>query len=48
MAVLNEENLKPKKYTAIFKPDSNLGNGFYFVVLKINDLQVHYLKIVKV
>ena len=48
MAVLNEENLKPKKYTAIFKPDSNLGNGIYFVVLKINDLQVHYLKIVKV
>jgi len=48
LAVLNEENLKPKKYTATFKPDSNLLNGIYFVVLKINDLQVHYLKIVKV
>jgi protocatechuate 3,4-dioxygenase beta subunit len=48
IAVLNEENLAAQKYTATWKPNANLANGIYFVALKLNDLQVHYLKIVKV
>ncbi len=47
IAILNEENLEPQKYTAIWKPDSNLPEGMYWVVLKLNDLQVHYLKVAK-
>jgi protocatechuate 3,4-dioxygenase beta subunit len=48
VAVLNESNLKPQKYKATWKPDRNLPKGIYFVALKLNDLQVHYLKVVKV
>ncbi len=48
VAILNEQNLEPQKYKAIWKPDSALSKGIYFVALKLNDLQVHYLKVVKV
>lgn len=48
VAILNEINLEPQKYNAIWRPDSFLPKGIYFVALKLNDLQVHYLKIVKI
>jgi len=48
VAILDEHNLKPEKYRAIWKPTADLPAGVYFVTLKINDLQVHYLKIIKV
>ncbi|HNS13187.1 MAG TPA: T9SS type A sorting domain-containing protein [Bacteroidia bacterium] len=48
VAILNEQNLEPQKYKAVWKPDSGLAKGIYFVALKLNDLQVHYLKVVKV
>lgn len=44
---LEENNLQPDKYKAIWKPSPQLPAGIYFVALKINDLQVHYQKIVK-
>jgi hypothetical protein len=33
------------KYEAAWKPQQKLDNGIYFVVLKINDLQVYYKKV---
>jgi hypothetical protein len=47
VAKLQDLNLKPEKYTAEWKPDSNISSGHYFVALKINDVQVHYLKVIK-
>jgi len=47
VAILDEHALKPEKYSATWKPDPGLPAGVYFVTLKINDLQVHYLKVVK-
>lgn len=48
VAILNELNLQPQKYKATWKPDFALPTGVYFVALKLNDLQVHYLKVVKI
>jgi len=47
IATLEERTLHPEKYEAIWKPDSTLPNGHYFIALKMNDLQVHYLKVIK-
>ncbi|MFT4522398.1 MAG: protocatechuate 3,4-dioxygenase beta subunit [Bacteroidia bacterium] len=48
VATLQEAELTPQKYEAIWQPDASLPKGYYFIALKINDLQVHYLKIVKI
>lgn len=48
VAVLESKILSPEKYSATWIPDAQLASGHYFVALKINDLQVHYQKIVKV
>ncbi len=47
VAVLEERVLSPDKYEAAWKPDSSLAGGHYFVVLKINELQVHYQRIMR-
>lgn len=47
VASISESQLNPEKYTATWKPHSNLSPGTYFCVLKVNDLQVHYKKIIK-
>ena len=47
VANLQEVNLTPEKYTAEWHPDSNIRSGHYFIALKINDVQVHYLKVIK-
>jgi protocatechuate 3,4-dioxygenase beta subunit len=47
VATLEEKNLSPQKYVAVWNPDSNLEKGYYFIALKVNDLQVHYLKVLK-
>ncbi len=47
VANLEELNLKPEKFTAEWRPDPNIHPGHYFVALKINDVQVHYLKVIK-
>jgi protocatechuate 3,4-dioxygenase beta subunit len=46
VANLEESKLSPDKYEAFWAPDQALPNGHYFVALKVNALQVHYLKIV--
>ncbi len=47
VATLDERNLTPQKYTATWKPSASIADGNYFIALKLNDLQVHYLKVVK-
>tara|TARA_B100000809_G_scaffold251192_1_gene284440 strand:+ start:12016 stop:12972 length:957 start_codon:yes stop_codon:yes gene_type:complete len=47
VATLEEKTLQTQKYEAIWTPDSMLPNGNYFIALKVNDLQVHYLKVIK-
>jgi protocatechuate 3,4-dioxygenase beta subunit len=48
VAKLDEAHLNAEKYSMIWQPDSQLLAGIYWVTLKINDSQVHYLKIVKI
>jgi len=48
VAILDERNLAPQKYFATWQPDASLSKGVYFVTLKINDLQTHYVKVVKI
>jgi protocatechuate 3,4-dioxygenase beta subunit len=46
-AVLDEKQLSTDKYSAIWHPDSSVRAGHYFISLMINEMQVHYLKVVK-
>lgn len=47
VANLDEKQLSPQKYEVVWEPDPKLPGGHYFIALKINDLQVHYLKIIR-
>jgi len=47
VAILEDKNLSADKYRSIWKPEKTLPSGHYFIALKINELQVHYLKIMK-
>lgn len=47
VAELNKQKLNPEKYEVIWEPDFKLPNGHYFIALKINDLQVHYKKVIR-
>ncbi len=47
VATLDEQNLTPEKYRATWTPPSFLPAGHYFIALKLNDLQVHYVKVMK-
>lgn len=46
VANLEERRLPSGKYEAFWNPSSSLPEGHYFVALKLNELQVHYIKIV--
>tara|TARA_B100000508_G_C11463982_1_gene280604 strand:- start:902 stop:1858 length:957 start_codon:yes stop_codon:yes gene_type:complete len=48
VATLESSNLQADKYEVVWQPDSGIPNGFYFIALTINDLQVHYLKVSKI
>jgi protocatechuate 3,4-dioxygenase beta subunit len=45
VALLEKTMLKPEKYEATWVPNTKLQNGHYFIALKLNDIQVHYLKV---
>ena len=45
VALLEKRGLSAAKYEAEWTPNAELPDGYYFVSLKINDLQVHYLKV---
>jgi len=47
VAVLADKNMQAEKYYATWEPDTSVPSGYYFVAIKINDLQVHYLKVYK-
>ena len=47
IANISEMELSAEKYTAVWKPNAGLESGTYFCVIKVNDLQVHYKKIIK-
>lgn len=47
VAILDPVDLLPEKYQATWSQGHLLPAGVYFVALKLNDLQVHYLKVVK-
>ena len=47
VALLEERNLQAEKYEAVWNPNEELPAGHYFIALKLNDLQVHYLKVQK-
>ena len=47
VATIDERILDPQKYSVSWKPHGNLPKGHYFISIMINDLQVHYLKVIK-
>ncbi|MEL7247341.1 MAG: twin-arginine translocation signal domain-containing protein [Bacteroidota bacterium] len=47
IATLEDGEQTAGKYYATWRPEAGLSPGHYFVALKINDLQVHYLKVLK-
>lgn len=47
IAKIDEQNLKPQKYSVFWRPDKYLTKGHYFITLKLNDIQVHYIKVFK-
>ena len=47
VAALETKHLQPAKYQTHWIPDSALPAGVYIAVLKVNELQVHYVKLVK-
>ena len=47
VANLDERILDPEKYSVLWNPHRNLPKGHYFISIMINDLQVHYLKVIR-
>ena len=47
VATLDERMLDPEKYSVLWNPHRNLPKGHYFISIMINDLQVHYLKVIR-
>jgi len=47
IANVEERKLGPDKYEAEWIPGDYMPSGHYFIVLKVNDLQVHYYKVVR-
>lgn len=47
VAELEQSVHSPEKHTVYWRPEANVTPGHYFIALKVNDLQVHYLKVIK-
>ncbi len=47
VANLKDLEQTPEKYSAVWNPPMDLPAGTYFLALKVNDMQVHYLKLTK-
>lgn len=47
VATLQERVLYPGKYTVLWRPFIDLPVGHYFVCIIINDMQVHYRKVIR-
>jgi protocatechuate 3,4-dioxygenase beta subunit len=46
VATLEDRELGPEKYTAVWQPSSYMSDGHYFIALKVNDIQVNYMKVI--
>ena len=47
VAILEDKILGADKYISIWEPENSLPSGHYYIALKVNDLQIHYLKVFK-
>ena len=47
VATLSEKVLDPGKYSVSWIPHDNLPKGHYFISILINQLQVHYVKVIR-
>ena len=47
VANIDKKILKANKYSVSWNPHTNLPKGHYFVSIIINDLQVHYIKVIR-
>ena len=47
VATLSEKVLDPGKYSVLWNPYENLPKGHYFISILINQLQVHYVKVIR-
>ena len=47
VATLSEKVLDPGKYSVSWVPHDNLPKGHYFISILINQLQVHYVKVIR-
>lgn len=47
VATLESQSMPAGKYHSTWQPDAANPAGYYYVILKVNDLQIHYLKVLK-
>ncbi len=47
VAVLEQKDMEAEKYYATWQPANSVLSGYYFIAIKINELQVHYIKVYK-
>jgi protocatechuate 3,4-dioxygenase beta subunit len=47
LAVLDEQSMEAGKYSVVWQPPLELPKGHYFISIQINDLQVHYIKVLR-
>ena len=47
VAIIEEKNLIPDKYEVSWRVRKKIKSGHYFIIMKVNDLQIHYKKVVK-
>ena len=47
VVVLENRTINPQKYSIIWNADASLPSGNYFVSVKLNDLQIHSIKVIK-
>ncbi len=47
VATIDKKVLRADKYSVSWNPHTNLPKGHYFVSIIINDLQVHYIKVIR-
>ncbi len=45
VSVLEDRELPAQKYEAVWRPDAGLPKGHYFIVLRVNDLQIFHQKV---
>jgi len=47
VAIIEEKNLIPDKYEVTWRVRKKIKSGHYFIIMKANDLQIHYKKVIK-